>query len=889
MHVEPGTRLGPYEITARLGSGGMGEVWKARDTRLDRSVAIKVLPEEFARNAQLKLRLEREARTISQLNHPNICTLHDVGDEYLVMELLDGETLADRLARGPLPMPDVLRYGIQIAEAVDRAHRAGIVHRDLKPGNIMLTKGGAKLLDFGLSRAAGIGLSTDGLTQHKPLTEEGTIVGTFQYMAPEQLEGLEPDARTDIFALGAVLYEMATGQRAFDGKTRTSLIASIVGGEPRPIRELQPVSPPAFEHVVHRALRKDRDERWQSAYDIASELRWIGEVGTPSAEATHAEGSRTKRGRLGWWVALALLLTTAAAAWLAYSRTPDVRTVYDVAVPPPRGGEFSFGSNLGWGVISPDGQQLVFRATTDDRTGLWVRSLDRDDARHLPGTERGFYPFWSPDSRWVGFFELGSMKKAEVSGGLPVVITTAAEWGRGASWGEDGWIVFCPYGGTSLMRVRAEGGEATAVTALEASRGENAHYWPTILPGGKAILYFVRSNSNDQEGVWFARLSDAGKSTDARRVIASSSSAVYARSSRGNGGHVLWVERGKLLARAFDPESGTVSGNTSEVTGRVRVHDSQRGAFLSASNDGTIAFSEPAVSPPRLMVLRRDGSAPEALALGGNDQYEPAFSPDAKMLAYVSVTGGTGQVWLYDFARKTTWPLTPGSGYRENLAWSPDGKEIAYADSVAPEMKTVRARVSGEGTKTQILTSPREERFGPVVWTAGGFIIGRLEKRDASAIVALPLAHPDKPIALTKSGRPNGNMAISPGDQWLAYGMEAGGRSDVFVARVITAGDSISLGEPQMLPLRDAESAVWTRGGKELIAWANDRFFYSIPIELEGDGIRLGTPVKLFRMSLEQANFNVTPDGERIVAKVNPDASSEIIRLLVGWESRLGK
>src|SRR2546423_5418203 len=285
MTIVAGTRLGPYEIVAPIGAGGMGEVYKARDTRLDRSVALKILPAEFAQNAQFKVRFEREARTISQLSHPSICALYDVGENYLVMELLDGETLADRLSRGPLPLADVLKYGAQVAEALGKAHREGVIHRDLKPGNVMLTKSGAKLLDFGLAKSIGQSDAPAEATLQKPLTQEGMVLGTFQYMAPEQLAGEEPDARTDIFALGGVLYEMATGKRAFEGKTKTSLIAAIVSGEPKPMHELQPLTPPALEHVVKKCLAKDPDDRWQSASDIGEELRWIGEAGCHAARA----------------------------------------------------------------------------------------------------------------------------------------------------------------------------------------------------------------------------------------------------------------------------------------------------------------------------------------------------------------------------------------------------------------------------------------------------------------------------------------------------------------------------------------------------------------------------------------------------------------------------
>src|SRR5712692_3020422 len=315
MTMTSGTRLGPYEIVAPIGAGGMGEVYKARDTRLDRSVAVKILPAEFSQNAQFKLRFQREAKTISQLSHPNICTLYDVGENYIVMELLDGESLADRLTKGPLPLREVLKYGVQIAEALGKAHREGVIHRDLKPGNIMITKSGSKLLDFGLAKSAVVAAAPDGATAQKPLTQEGTVLGTFQYMAPEQLAGEEPDARSDIFSFGAVLYEMATGKRAFEGKTKTSLIAAIVTGEPKPMSELQPLTPPALEHVVKKCLAKEPDDRWQSATDIAEELRWISEAGSQAGVAAPLAARRRTRERLSWMLHLVTAIAAASLTW----------------------------------------------------------------------------------------------------------------------------------------------------------------------------------------------------------------------------------------------------------------------------------------------------------------------------------------------------------------------------------------------------------------------------------------------------------------------------------------------------------------------------------------------------------------------------------------------
>jgi len=389
MSIAAGSRLGPYEVIAPLGAGGMGEVFKARDTRLERSVAIKVLPAEFAHDAQFKVRFEREAKTISQLNHPHICTLYDVGDGYLVMELLEGETLADRLTHGAMSTEEVLRYGIEIAEALDKAHRQGIVHRDLKPGNIMLTKSGSKLLDFGLAKGGALLPSAVDLTQHKPLTQEGTILGTFQYMAPEQLEGLEADGRTDIFALGALLYEMATGRRAFDGKTKTSLIAAIISGRPTPVSQVQPLAPPALEHVIERCLEKDAGDRWQSARDVAEELKWIRAKGSQAGIAAPILSRRKTRERLWWFLTPALMIAAAAATWQVIElRREPPHVIRSTILPPPKTQLISSG---GAPALSPNRKLLAFAGLSTGTTsaGLFVRRLSGTTAQPLTGTEDG--------------------------------------------------------------------------------------------------------------------------------------------------------------------------------------------------------------------------------------------------------------------------------------------------------------------------------------------------------------------------------------------------------------------------------------------------------------------------------------------------------------------
>jgi serine/threonine protein kinase len=489
MSNAPGTRFGAYDVLALIGAGGMGEVYRARDTRLDRIVAIKVLPARLAKDSLFRDRFDREARAISSLDHPHICALYDVGEQqgtsYLVMQYLEGETLADRLKKGALPLDQALQFAIQIADALATAHKAGIVHRDLKPGNIMLTRSGAKLLDFGLAKTgaplgAGAGLSTLPTTPPN-LTAQGTILGTLQYMAPEQLEGKEADARTDIFAFGAFVYEMITGRKAFEGKSQASLIGAILEREPPPLSTLQPLTPPMLDRVVKKCLAKTPEERWQSAKDLHDELRWVAEGAMAPTAVTRTPNGRARK-RLAWIVPALLVVLVASAFEVAYVRTPpplpEMRTEINT---PPTTDPISF-------AISPDGRRLVFVASSDGRPRLWVRALDSTTAQPLAGTEGAVYPFWSPDSRSVGFFAEGKLKRLDIGTGPPQSLANAS-LGCGGTWSANGVILFNATAGGGLLRVPASGGETVAVTKL--ASGQLNHFFPNFLPGSQQFLFWA--------------------------------------------------------------------------------------------------------------------------------------------------------------------------------------------------------------------------------------------------------------------------------------------------------------------------------------------------------------------------------------------------------------
>ncbi len=583
MPLTPGTKLGPYEIHSALGAGGMGEVYRANDTRLNRTVAIKVLPSHLSSNHELKQRFDREARAISSLTHPHICTLYDVGQQdgidFLVMEFLEGESLAQRLEKGALPPDQTLRYATQIAAALDKAHRAGIVHRDLKPGNIMLTKAGAKLLDFGLAKL----LQNDGgkegtrergnerpgeddptlpLSPHLsvspslPLTDPGRVMGTFQYMAPEQLEGKPADHRTDIFALGSVIYEMATGRRAFTGKTQASLITAIMSAEPEPMAKLQPLTPPALERLVKKCLAKDADDRWQSAHDIADELQWIGENGaqtvTNVAMMTQpvTAVAANKRQWLAWGVAAALLLTTLAFAWAYFRRAPAGSRATYTYLPWPEKSSVS-GAN-GSPAISPDGRRIAFVAVTEGTNHIFLYSLDAPEPVRLPGTEGARFPFWSPDNRNLGFFSGGKLKRIEAAGGTPEILCDAPN-GFGGTWSNAGVILFAPAQlGIGLHRVSERGGAPTPVTSLDAARLETQHIHPRFLPDGHHFVFLAWSARPENIGIKLGSLDQPQTSF----LLRADTNAEYSTA-----GYLIFQRGEKILAQRFEAAAQSIRGD----------------------------------------------------------------------------------------------------------------------------------------------------------------------------------------------------------------------------------------------------------------------------------------------------------------------------------------
>ena len=617
MPLCSGTRLGPYEIIAIIGSGGMGEVYKARDTRLDRVVAVKILP---SADPDLKQRFEREAKAIAGLSHPHICTLYDVGHQdgtdYLVMEYLEGQTLADRLRKGALPLDEALKHADEIASALEKAHRAGIVHRDLKPGNVMLTKTGAKLLDFGLAKLrpqTGCVIAGTTATMAAPLTGHGTILGTLQYMSPEQLEGKDVDQRADIWAFGCIVYEMLSGKGAFDGKTQASVIGGIMHGTPRSLSSLQPPIPPALDRIVARCIAKDPECRWQTMIDLGAELSWIADSAPPGPVRGPQDPPRLER--IAWISAAVAMLGAIVLAILLLGRPAEERPVTRLdVVTPPTYDPFAF-------ALSPDGRQLVFAATSETGSRLWRRRLNESIAQPLAGTEGGSAPFWAPDGRSIGFFADGKLKRLDLDGGVPQILASAPD-GRGGAWSRDGVIVFAPTTASPLFRVSASGGTAVELTRLDQTQ-HVSHRWPQALPDGHLIFFALGFSSSGPSGVYLTSLDDSSP----RRLIAAESAAAYAPP-----GYLLLVDQGVLVARSVNLRSGSV-GPPVPIAQPVATDSTIWRSAFSVSATGVLAHRTITAARRQLVWVDRTGARIGTVSgIDENNQLNPSLSPDGRRI-----------------------------------------------------------------------------------------------------------------------------------------------------------------------------------------------------------------------------------------------------------------
>ena len=866
MTIASGTRLGPYEVTSHIGAGGMGEVYRARDTRLDRSVAIKVLATNFAGHADLRARFEREARTISQLSHPNICTLYDVGNEngadYLVMELLEGESLADRTARGPMPVADVLRYGAQIADALARAHRQGIIHRDLKPGNVMLTKSGAKLLDFGLARTLTSHPSSSpaDATQHKPLTQEGTILGTFQYMAPEQLAGEQADPRTDLFALGAVLYEMATGVPAFSGKSRTSLISNILGATPRPVSELQPLTPPALERLIQRCLAKEPDDRWQSAADLADELKWIGAASSSGAPARPVIAARQRRRYIPWVVCALLAGLLAATGALLVREHAARRPLRKLALLIPTG-DYERSSTI----ASPDTRMLVFRKRLPNgRSTIAVRDLRTTVEHDLRGTEEGTAPFWSLDGTSVGFYIGNKMYVTRLDGGTPQKVCTVWQPTGRTSWGTGGTILFRSQRERAILKVPANGGSPSTATTLDAAH-ELWHSNPLFVSKNE-FLFFVEmregSPKKSEEGIYLSSVTSSGKtlllagpwerffySQESLVVIAGKTASVYPLDVEGR--KLTGVAR--TVALPFEPAGMSVtSAGDLLVTERVAEGKSK---LLWYTRNGDIAGQ----------------TGEEAV------WREPALSPGEDRLAVSVQAGRFAAIDVFDLKRGVrTRVVDPEFGGWWPV-WLPDGERIGFSSgsqSTGGARRTIDlyvANADGSGRPAPLLRSSSEKALSDARGDEIAF------QNDYELWIRNVRTGQSRQI--TADGAWKNGGTFSPDGRWVAYMSMVSGREEIYVHSTAGSGRRVQVSS------EGGRDPRWRGDSRELFYLDYAKNLVAVDVRETAGRIETGVPHALFKVAWSGGNtsYSVTGDGQRFLVVTLPEQKQRPSYFLMNW------
>jgi Tol biopolymer transport system component/predicted Ser/Thr protein kinase len=889
MAILPGRRLGPYEILSAIGAGGMGEVYRARDSRLDRIVAIKVLLAHLADRAELRERFDREAKTIASLNHPHICTLYDTGHQdnidFLVMEYLEGETLAQRLQKGALPLEQVMLFAIEISDALDKAHRKGVTHRDLKPGNIMLTKTGTKLLDFGLAKlkqeAAPANAQLSELpTAKDPLTAQGTLLGTLQYMAPEQLEGKEVDARTDIFAFGAVVYEMATSKRAFEGKTQASVIGAIMSSDPPPISSLQPMSPPALDRVVKKCLAKEPDDRWHSAKDLCDELKWIAGGSSQAAPAPVAQvkGTRTF-GRRELILSSGASLLGAVVAGIAIwnlKPSPSAQPVTRTVITLPPGQQLAGLENGSAVALSPDGSRLAFVALQDGTQQIYLRAMDSMEARPIPGTDGGVAPFFSPDGQWVGFFEGAKLKKVSVSGGATLVLGDAA-FPRGASWGSQGTIIFAPSGDSLILQVTDAGGPSQPITRLE--KGDISQRWPAFLPDGKAVLFAagtIAANSPDEH------VAIQAVGTGPRfNLTQGGTYPKYAPS-----GHMVYMQKGTLMAMPFDARRLAVTGVAVPVVEGVLQSPINGSAQFSFSNTGSLVYIPGGIQAAqrRLVWVTRNGSE-EPLPAPAHAYRVPRLSPDGRRVA-VSIEEQETQVWLYDLSRETLTRFTFGAGVSQNSCWTPDGKRIAFQSSREGQLNIFWQMADGSGGLERLTNS--EHVSAPHSWSPDGQFLAYIEVNPVTGIDIKVLRLTDRktqPFLQTQFNE--GAPRFSPDGRWLAYGSDESSRTEIYVQPYPGPGGKWQISTD------GGTEPVWNRNGRELF-YRNGNKMMAVDIATQPT-FSAGTPRMLFEgqyvpSPTTSQNYDVSPDGQRFLM-IKPfeqaQAGPTQINVVLNWFEEL--
>jgi serine/threonine protein kinase/Tol biopolymer transport system component len=886
MALTSGIKLGPYEIQSRLGAGGMGEVYRALDTRLDRTVAIKVLASHLSSSPELKQRMEREARAISSLNHPHICHLYDIGSQdgtdYLVMEFLEGETLAERIRKGAVPLNEILKIGIAVGEALAVAHRQGIVHRDLKPGNIMLTKGGAKLMDFGLAKSAGSGAPTgtssapflsaaqtmSQASPVSPLTTAGTMIGTIQYMSPEQIEGKEADARSDLFALGAVLYEMVTGARPFEGKSQISVASAILEKEPAPISAVQPLTPPAFEHIVTACLAKNPEDRFQTAHDVALQLKWIAQRGTPALGSTGKRGNH--RELLAWLIAggLALMLT-AFVLWGRGSKGTEQTTYFSAPLP--------FAARAV--AVSPNGHTVAIAGHRESERidVLWIYEPGSQEATNLARTEGASFPFWSPDGRSLGFFADGKLKKLNLDGG-PVQTLCDASTGRGGTWNKDGVILFTPSGtlGVGLYRISASGGTPTQVTVPDKTLNEDSNRWPLFLPDGIHYLYSAinLSGRRDLYSIYVGSLN----SNEKRLVVKAKGNGAYAAP-----GYLLFYRDQTLFAQHFDTRKFELTGEPVPVLTEIQFFPRISEAVFAASTAGLLVAQRNADSgASQLLWFDRKGQQ-IGVALNPGIYGNIMLAPNGRAVASdtTDLASQNTDIWTYDLETRSAKRLTFDPAIDSLPVWSPDGSRTVFASNRELRFDLYLKDTNG-AQEEKVIPQDGPDRF-PTDWSRDGkyVLYGRGPDLWFLTFPELRATQFLKAASMLKTGR------FSPDGKWVAYSSNESGRWEIYVTSFPEAHGKWQVSNT------GGDQPRWRGDGKELFYLSTDSKIMAVPVKT-GSNFDAGTPTALFQANpremvatSELFSYDVSNDGQKFLVNASLKTAMTPMSVVLNWSAKL--
>jgi len=911
--LTPGSRLGPYEVTALLGEGGMGQVYRATDTNLKRQVAIKVLPASVAGDADRLARFQREAEVLAALNHPNIAQIYGLeksdGMTALVMELVEGENLSQRIARGAIPLDEALPLAKQIAEALEAAHEQGIIHRDLKPANIKVRPDGTvKVLDFGLAKALDPAAASSPEAMNSPtitspaMTQAGMILGTAAYMAPEQARGKTVDRRADIWAFGAVLCEMLTGQRAFGGEDIAQTLANVINKEPA-WEALPPTTPARIRSIVAGCLVKDPRQRLRDMGDVRLALEGAFETAAPQTTAT----SSAKGGRLAWMTGLAAAAVLVAAAMTL----PAVRHMRETPTPAPPETRLEIAtpatSDVVSFAVSPDGRQIVFVASGDGGSRLWVRPLDTTAAQPLAGTDGATYPFWSPDSRSIGFFADGKLKRLDLSGGAPQTLAPAG-LARGGAWSADGVILFAPSNIGPLSRVPAGGGDVVPVTALGA--GQNAHRFPQFLPGGRQFLYYA-AGAVETAGIYLGAL-DA---TAVTRVTAADTAGAYLPTGPGStdafreGGWLLFGQQGTLVARRFDAARGALSGDRVTVADALATDANGNVGAFSVSATGLVTYRAGGAARTQLTWFNRAGQPLGTLGAPDAAQFEPTLSPDGRQVAVERRAQGNIDIWLIDTARTTR--FTFGPAIDRWPVWSPDGSRLVFSQQRAGTFDLYQKPANGAGAEALLLASP--ESKAATSWSPDGrsLLYTNVSPKTSNDVWVLPMAlrpstgsgRPDlvegrepqgdpKPLPFLNSTFDERSSAFSPDGHWVAYESDESGRSEIYVRPFPGPG-----GQWQV-STAGGKDPRWRPDGKELYYVSPDGRLMAAPIGSSGTALQPGLPTALFqpriaggggRFGGTRQQYDVAPDG-RFLINVNVDEGTAApITVITNWHPEAKK